>query len=88
MFKVAIIPSMVSPDIDGGEFKSMRLGEGVSTDPLTVDGPGAPVDVESWGAGVLLPVDAWEDKADQPALVGATESEMPLCDLFLLLLRL
>ena len=47
MFMVAIILLIFSPGIKGGEFKSTRLAGGASAYPLTVDGPGAPVDGES-----------------------------------------
>ena len=42
MLKEAISPLMFLPGDDCGEFKSMKLAGGVSTDPpLTVDGPEA-----------------------------------------------
>ena len=82
-FIMAIIPLMFSPDIDSGECKSIRLAGGASAFPLTVVGPGAPVGVESWSVGALLLADAWEDGVEEPASVGATESEVP--DLLLLL---
>ena len=91
MFIVAIIPLMFSPGINGGECKSIRLVGGASAFPLTVVGPGAPVGGE--GVGALPLVEAWEDGAEEPASVGATESEVPpslsgLILLFLLLLLL
>ena len=54
-----------SPDINGGEFKSIRLAGGASTYPLAVIGPGVPVGGESWGVGVLPRADTciWEDGA-------------------------
>ena len=58
MFIVAIIPLMFSPGIEGGECKSIRLAGGTSAFPLVVDGPGAPVGMESWGVGTLPPADA------------------------------
>ena len=90
MFMVAIIPLIFSPGVNGGEFKSIRLAGGMSAYPLTVDGPGAPVGGESWGVGALPSADTWEDGAEEPASVGATESVMPpaLSGLFLLLLLL
>ena len=48
MFIVAIIPLMFSPGIDGGECKSIRFSVEAAAFSFAVDGPGAPVEVESW----------------------------------------
>ena len=77
MFIVAIIPLMFSPGIDGGECKSIRFSVEVAAFSFAVDGPGAPVEVESWSVGTLLLADAWEDGVEEPASVGAIESEVP-----------
>ena len=76
MFIVAII-LLMSPAINGGQFKSMRLAEGASADPLIrVVGPGAPlwpVGGKSWDVGALPLADAWEDEAAEPASFGITK---------------
>ena len=75
---VAIIPLILSPGINGGESKSIRLSAGAAAFSLAVDGPGAPVGVESWGVGAALPpADAWEDGTEEPASVGTTEFGVP-----------
>ena len=58
MFIVAIIPLKFFPGIEGGECKSTRLAGGTSVFPLVVDGPGAPVGMESLGVGTLPTADA------------------------------
>ena len=64
---VAIIPLILfSPGINGGESKSITFSAGAAAFPFTVDGPGTPVGVESWG-------DAWEGGTEEPASVGTTE---------------
>ena len=90
---VAFIPLIFSAGVNGGECKSIRLAGGVSTCTLVlaVLGPGAPIGGESGGMGALLLDDALEDGVEEPASVGATESEVPprsgLVLLFLLLLQ-
>ena len=78
---------MFSPGIDGGECKSIRFSVEAAAFSFAVDGPGAPVEVESWSVGTLLLADAWEDRVEEPASVGAIEPEVPDV-LFLLLLLL
>ena len=84
---VAITLLIFSTGIYGGEFKLITLAGGVSAYPLTVDGPGAPVD---GGVEALPLTDAWEDEAEEPASVEATKSVMPpaLSGLFVILLGL
>ena len=75
---VAIIPLIFSPGINGGESKSIRFSAGAAAFSLAVDGPGAPVGVESWGVGAALPpANAWEDGTEKPASVGTTEFGVP-----------
>ena len=75
---VAIIPLIFSPAINDGESKSIRSSAGAAAFPLAVDGPGAPVGVESCGVGAALPpADAWEDGTEDPASVGTTEFGVP-----------
>ena len=80
---------MFSPGIYGAECKSIRSAGGASAFPFSVVGPGAPVGGEGGGVGALPLADAWEDGAEEPASVGATESEVPpLSGLILLLFLL
>ena len=77
---VAIIPLIFSPGINDGESKSIRFSAGAAAFPLTVDGPGAPVGVESCSVGVALPpADVWEDGTEDPASV---EFGVPLLTFF------
>ena len=81
---MAIIPLRFFPaGIDGGECKSIKFAGGAST---FLVGPGAPVGGESGGVGALLLADAWEDGAEEPVSVGATDLEVPyaLSDIVLL----
>ena len=85
---------MFSAGVNGGECKSIRLAGGASTCmlALAVLGPGAPTGGEGGGVGAFPLADALEDDGvEEPASVGATESEVPprsgLVLLFLLLLQ-
>ena len=79
MFIVAIIPLIFSVGVNGGECESIRLAGGASTCTLAlaVLGPGAPTGGEGGGVGALPLADALEDGVEEPAYVGATESEVP-----------
>ena len=81
---MAIISLMFSPGINGGECKSVRSVGGASADPTH---SGWPRSTSRWERCVwALPLaEAWEE---EPASVGATESEVPsLSGLILLLLQ-
>ena len=60
-------------------------GAGTCTLALAVLGPGAPTD---GGVGALPLADVLEDGVEEPASVGATESEVPRSGLVLLLFLL
>ena len=68
---------MFSPGINGGECRSIRSAGGASELSLTVVGPGTLEGGEGGGIGPLPLAEAWEDGADEPVSVGATESEVP-----------
>ena len=85
MFIVAIIPLMFSPGIDGGECKSIRFSVEAAVFSFAVDRPEAPGEVESWSVGALLLADVGKDGVEEPASVGAIESEVP--DVLLQFLR-
>ena len=75
------------------QINQIGRGPGASTCTLVlaVLGPGAPTGGEGGGIGALPLADALEDGVEEPASVGATESEVPprsgLVLLFLLLLQ-
>ena len=75
---VAIIPLIFSPGINERESKSIRFSAGAAAFSLAVDGPGAPVGVESCHVGAALPpADAWEDGTEDPVSVVTTEFGVP-----------